>query len=79
MPGQTATWLFTHVPEPTAAKDRLHIDLTPTPGPAEQQAEMARLLALGATRIDVGQGTDVTWVVLADPEGHELCVLRGRA
>ena len=53
---------------------RLHIDLRPTPG-ATQDEEVARLLALGATRADVGQGDDVSWVVLADVEGNEFCVL----
>ncbi|GGX74803.1 VOC family protein [Streptomyces fructofermentans] len=54
------------------SKNRLHIDLTPD----DQAAEVERLLALGARRVDVGQGQDVTWVVLADPEGNEFCVLR---
>ena len=53
-------------------KNRLHLDLRPD----DQAAEVARLEALGATRVDVGQGDDVTWVVLADPEGNEFCVLR---
>jgi predicted enzyme related to lactoylglutathione lyase len=44
--------------------------------PDDRDAEVARIEALGATRVDVGQGPDVTWVVLADPEGNELCVLR---
>ncbi|HEX4288462.1 MAG TPA: VOC family protein [Trebonia sp.] len=52
------------------AKNRLHIDLNPS----DQQAEVQRLLALGATRIDIGQG-DAEWVVMADPEGNEFCVL----
>lgn len=51
-------------------KNRLHIDLNP----ADQQAEVQRLLALGATRVDIGQG-DAEWVVMADPEGNEFCVL----
>jgi hypothetical protein len=62
--------LFTEVDEPKTAKNRLHLDLRPD----DQQAEVERLLALGATRVDVGQG-DQGWVVLADPEGNELCVL----
>jgi len=80
VPGQSATWLFLRVPaesaEPKTVKNRLHIDLSPESS-AEQQSEVERLLALGATRVDVGQGADVSWVVLADPEGNELCVLRG--
>ncbi|MGE4115286.1 MAG: VOC family protein [Candidatus Nanopelagicales bacterium] len=56
-----------------AGKNRLHIDLRPD----DQAEEVARLLALGARRVDVGQG-DVPWVVLADPEGNEFCVLAAR-
>ena len=54
-------------------KNRLHVDLAP-PADGDQQAEVDRLLALGATHIDIGQG-DVDWVVLADPDGNEFCVL----
>jgi predicted enzyme related to lactoylglutathione lyase len=64
--------LFLRVPEAKAAKNRLHIDLRPD----DQATEVERLISLGATRADVGQGADVTWVVLADPEGNEFCVLR---
>ncbi|MEU3255113.1 VOC family protein [Streptomyces sp. NPDC006997] len=53
--------------------DRVHLDLLPYPGD-DQAAEVARLLALGATEVDLGQG-EVSWRVLADPEGHEFCVL----
>ncbi len=53
-------------------KNRLHLDLRPE----DQDAEVARLEALGATRVDIGQGDGVTWVVMADPEGNEFCVLR---
>ncbi|MCX5396321.1 VOC family protein [Streptomyces sp. NBC_00102] len=63
---------FVSVPERKTAKNRLHIDLSPD----DQAAEVERILALGATRADVGQGGDVSWVVLADPEGNEFCVLR---
>ena len=56
------------------AKNRLHLDLRP----ADQQAEVRRLEGLGARRVDIGQG-DVSWVVMADPEGNEFCVLRPRA
>ena len=56
-------------------KNRLHLDVAPDAG-GDQAAEVQRLLALGATRADVGQGPDVAWVVLADPEGNELCVLQ---
>lgn len=66
--------LFQRVPESKAGKNRLHLDVRPTDG-SSQAAELDRLLALGATRVDVGQG-DVPWHVLADPEGNELCLLR---
>ncbi len=75
-PGGGPVLLFQHVPEPKTVKDRLHIDLSPTGGASEQQAEVERLLALGAARVDIGQGQP-SWVVLADPEGNEFCVLRG--
>jgi hypothetical protein len=64
--------LFLRVPEPKTEKVRLHIDLRPD----DQAAEVARAEAMGATRVDVGQGPDVTWVVLADPDGNEFCILR---
>lgn len=64
--------LFLRVPEDKAVKNRLHLDLRPQ----DQSAEVARLGALGATRVDIGQGDDVTWVVMANPEGNEFCVLR---
>jgi len=57
---------------PKTGKNRLHFDLAP--GDGDQQAEVDRLLSLGATRIDIGQG-EVSWVVLADPGGNEFCVL----
>jgi len=56
------------------AKNRVHFDLRPN----DQQAEVERLERLGARRIDIGQH-DVTWVVMADPEGNEFCVLRSLA
>ena len=65
------------VPEPKTVQNRLHFDLATT-SEDHQAAEVDRLIALGATRTDVGQGDDVPWVVLADPEGNELCVLEPR-
>jgi predicted enzyme related to lactoylglutathione lyase len=56
-------------------KNRLHLDIAPDHG--DQRAEVERLVALGATRIDIGQG-DVDWVVMADPDGNEFCVLSVR-
>ncbi|KAA9380031.1 VOC family protein [Microbispora cellulosiformans] len=61
---------------PKTGKDRLHFDLVPSPG-GDQQAEVDRLVSLGATRVDIGQG-EVGWVVMADPDGHEFCVLPTR-
>jgi predicted enzyme related to lactoylglutathione lyase len=58
---------------PRTGKYRLHFDLAPPVG-GDQAAEVERLVSLGATRVDIGQG-EVDWVVLADPDGHELCVL----
>jgi predicted enzyme related to lactoylglutathione lyase len=61
---------------PKTGKYRLHFDLAPPPD-GDQQAEVDRLISLGATRIDIGQG-DVSWVVMADPDGHEFCMLSPR-
>jgi hypothetical protein len=66
---------FARVPESKSLKNRLHIDLNPTD--REQGDEVRRLLDLGARHADVGQG-DASWVVLADPEGNEFCVLATR-
>ena len=70
--GVSPDLLFLRVPEVKSVKNRLHIDLRPD----DQAAEVARLEALGARRVDVGQGAESTWVVLADPQGNEFCVLR---
>ncbi len=59
--------------EPKTGKYRLHFDIAPFLD-GDQQAEVERLVALGARRVDIGQG-DVDWVVLTDPDSHELCVL----
>lgn len=66
---------FFKVPEPKRNKNRLHLDLNATD--REQDDELRRLLDLGATPADVGQG-EVSWYVLADPEGNEFCLLRRR-
>jgi hypothetical protein len=68
---------FGPVPEGKQVKNRLHIELAPRAGD-DQEAEVSRLLGLGATRADVGQRGDESWVVLADPEGNEFCVLSPR-
>jgi hypothetical protein len=59
--------------QPKPGKERWHLDIAPARD-GDLQAEVDRLLSLGATRADIGQ-RDVSWVVLADPDGHELCVL----
>ena len=64
--------LFLKVPEAKTLKNRLHLDLRPV----DQAKEVERLEALGASRVSVGQTAEATWVVLADPEGNEFCVLR---
>ena len=61
---------------PKIGKNRLHLDIAP-PNHVDQRAEVDRLVALGATRIDIGQG-EVDWVVMADPDGNEFCVLSPR-
>ena len=65
--------LFAAVPETKTLKNRLHFDFRPD----DRDVEVARLLSLGATRADVGQG-EQSWVVLEDPEGNEFCVLSSR-
>jgi predicted enzyme related to lactoylglutathione lyase len=62
--------MFNRVVDTKSEKNRLHLDLNPD----DHEAEVQRLLDLGATRVDIGQG-DVPWAVLADPEGNEFCVM----
>jgi glyoxalase superfamily protein len=64
--------VFIRVADERVGKSRFHLDLRPD----DQFAEVQRLEELGAIRVDIGQPSDCTWVVLADPEGNELCVLR---
>ncbi len=66
------TIVFAPVPEGKEVKNRVHIDVSPLGDHAE---EVERILALGATHADVGQG-DANWVVMRDPEGNEFCILR---
>ena len=63
--------LFIETPDTKLHKNRLHLDLRPD----DQAAEVARALELGAARVDIGQG-EPTWVVMADVEGNEFCILR---
>ncbi|NUT48879.1 MAG: VOC family protein [Saccharothrix sp.] len=70
-------WLeFVRAAEPKVVKNRMHLDVAP-PADGDLAIEVARLEAWGAVRVDVGQ-IDVPWVVLADPEGNEFCVLTPR-
>ena len=73
--GVSVALVFAKVPEPKTVKNRVHIDLNPRD--RDQSEEVERILSLGATHADVGQGKQ-RWVVLADPEGNEFCVLRSR-
>ena len=69
--GTVRPLLIVRVPELKTAKNRLHLDLVPD----DQEREVERLESMGATRPDVGQSGNESWVVLADPEGNEFCVL----
>jgi hypothetical protein len=68
------TWVFAKVPESKVAKNRVHLDLM-APDP---EAEVARLVDLGATWVDDREEYGYTWMVMADPEGNEFCVARAR-
>jgi hypothetical protein len=70
--------LFIEVPEPKQTKNRIHFDLRPVEGTRE--LELARLTELGAVVVDDRRNPNGTgWVVLADPEGNEFCILRSDA
>ena len=60
--------------DPKIGKNRVHLDLTASAD--ERDAEIERLIALGARRADIGQTGRESWTVLADPEGNEFCVVR---
>jgi hypothetical protein len=72
--GLTLDLCFQQVDGPAASSPRLHLDLH---GHGDQAGTVERLLRLGASHLDIGQG-DVPWVVLADPEGHAFCVMEER-
>ncbi|MCE0536331.1 VOC family protein [Kineosporia rhizophila] len=74
--GAQPTIILSARAEPEPGKSRLHIDINATD--RDQDAELERLLALGARRADIGQGDEDNWHVLADPEGNEFCLLRAR-
>jgi hypothetical protein len=69
--------VFVPVRETKTLKNRLHLDLAPHTSD-DRDAEIERLLAMGATPANVGQSPDVSWDVFADPEGNEFCVLSSR-
>ena len=70
--------LFIEVPEDKQVKNRIHVDLRPSAGGRDE--ELARLLDLGARQLEDQRNADGTgWVVLADPEGNEFCILRSQA
>ncbi len=84
-PGQDECWIqrpdgghpliFLEVPEDKEVKNRVHLDLRPSAGTRDE--ELARLLRLGATQLQDVRADDGTgWVVLADPEGNEFCIMR---
>ena len=64
--------------EAKSVKNRVHLDLNPggDAGPDDREAEIRRIIALGARHVDIGQTGDESWTVLADPEGNEFCILR---
>ena len=66
--------LFIKVPDQKSSKNRVHLDLRPT----NQLEEVERLEKIGATRIEIGQSSysETTWIVMADPEGNEFCILK---
>ena len=68
--GSGPTWIFLRSADERVVKNRIHFDFVPE----DQRAEVDRLVAMGARHVDIGQGTQ-SWVVLADPEGNEFCIL----
>jgi predicted enzyme related to lactoylglutathione lyase len=69
---------FMPSPDDKVVKNRVHLDLNPgaDASDSEREAEIERIIGLGARRVDVGQRGDETWTVLTDPEGNEFCVIR---
>ena len=72
--GADPTWLFAKVPEGKSAKNRMHLDLAA----ADREAEVARLVELGATRVTDMDEWGYQWTVMQDPEGNEFCVAQAR-
>jgi predicted enzyme related to lactoylglutathione lyase len=77
-PDRSQRILFIEVPEQKQVKNRIHLDLVPASGTRDE--ELARLPGLGATVVDdLRRPEGPGWVVLADPEGNEFCILRSEA
>ncbi|WP_328658146.1 VOC family protein [Streptomyces sp. NBC_00334] len=74
--GTQPTIILSRRDQPEPGKSRLHIDLNATD--RDQDAELERLLRLGARLADIGQTGEEQWHVLADPEGNEFCLLKAR-
>ncbi|WP_330181929.1 VOC family protein [Nocardia sp. NBC_01503] len=74
--GPAITLLFSRSADPRRGKLPMHLDVNPTD--RDQDAELERLLAAGARKVDIGQTGAESWHVLADPEGNEFCLLRRR-
>lgn len=72
VPGSSPDILFLRGQDPRPGKNRLHLDLRPD----DRDAEVERALGLGGTRAQIGQSGEESWVVMADPEGNEFCILR---
>ena len=68
--GAGPDWIFLAVADEKVVKNRIHLDFRPD----DQQAEVDRVIGMGARHVDIGQG-EQSWVVLADPEGNEFCIL----
>jgi predicted enzyme related to lactoylglutathione lyase len=68
---------FMPVTDQKTVKNRVHLDLNPDP--EDRGGEIERIIALGATRVEIGQTGDESWTVLADPEGNEFCVVRPKS
>lgn len=73
-PGSGPDILFLPSTDPRQGKNRLHLDLRPD----DRDAQVERAVELGAARVDIGQSGEESWVVLADPEGNEFCILQVR-
>ena len=73
-PGPPMVTSGQHLSDVKTIKNRVHLDLTT--GADDRDAEIERLLRLGARRVNIGQTGEESWTVLADPEGNEFCVVR---